>query len=64
MRCYMEDGKEKHSIGDLTMEPLRFIERQPPSLRTEPTKDVSAHRHDDDHCIDTQNQTGTSRYPY
>lgn len=64
VRCNMKDGEEEHSIGDLTMEPLRLIERQPSCLRPKPTKNVAAHRHDDDHCVDTQDKTRTSRYPY
>jgi len=51
MRRYVEDSEEQHGVGDLSMEPLRLIKRQYAHLGTEPSEDVSAHWHDDDHGI-------------
>jgi hypothetical protein len=64
MRCDVKDGEKQHSVSDLSVEPLGLVEWEPSRLGSEPTEDVSAHRHDDDHSVDTQNQTGTSRDPY
>jgi hypothetical protein len=63
MRGGMNDRKDQHGVSDLSVKPLRFVERYPSSLWSKPTEDISAHGHDDDHCINTQNQTGTSRNP-
>jgi len=55
MRCDVKDGEKQHSVSDLSMEPLGLVEWEPSRLGSEPTKDISAHRHDDDHSVDTQN---------
>lgn len=55
MRCDVKDSEKQHSVSDLSMEPLGLVEWEPSRLGSEPTKDISAHRHDDDHSVDTQN---------
>jgi hypothetical protein len=46
------------------MEPHGLIERNPPRLGPEPSEDVSAHGQENDHRVDGEDQTSTSRYPY
>jgi hypothetical protein len=64
MRSYVEDSEEKHSVSYLSVEPLRLVEWQYAYFRTEPSEDVSAHRHDNNHGINRQDKTCTSGYPY
>jgi hypothetical protein len=33
----VDDGPEEHGVCDLSMEPLRLIERQNPDLRSDPS---------------------------
>jgi hypothetical protein len=64
MSTCVQDGKEKHGVCDLFVEPLVLVERRPSSLWSKPSEDVSAHGHNDNHSVDRQNQTSTSRYPH
>lgn len=64
MRSCVKDGEDQHGVGDLSVEPHRLVEREPPRLGPQPSENVSAHGHDDDHGVNGQDQTGTSRYPY
>jgi hypothetical protein len=52
MRRYVEDSEEQHSVGNLSVEPLRLIKWQYAHLGTEPSEDISAHWHDDNHGVD------------
>ena len=52
MRCHVENGEEQHSISNLSMEPLGFVKRHEAGLGSEPSEDVSAHRHNDNHGVD------------
>ena len=52
MRCYVEDSEEEHGVSHLSMKPLRFIKRQKARLGSEPSEDISAHGHDDNHGVD------------
>ncbi len=52
MRRYVKDSEEQHSVGNLSVEPLRLIEWQCAHLRTEPSEDISAHGHNDNHGVD------------
>jgi hypothetical protein len=51
MGCYVEDSEEQHSVSNLSMEPLGLVKWQYANLGAEPSEDVSAHRHDNDHCV-------------
>lgn len=63
MRSGMSNGKHKHSVGNLAMEPYRLVEGEESNFRSEYSYDVSAHGHDNNHCINGQHQTSTSRNP-
>jgi hypothetical protein len=63
MRTSVEDSEEEHGVGNLPMEPHGLVKWHPSSFRSKPTKNVSAHRHDDDHGVNRQDKTSTSRYP-
>jgi hypothetical protein len=52
MRRDVENGEEQHSVGDLSVEPHGFIERRPPHLGSEPSENVPAHGHNDNHGVD------------
>lgn len=51
MRYHVEDGEEQHSIGDLSVEPHGFIQRHKARLGSQPSEDVSAHGHNDNHGV-------------
>jgi hypothetical protein len=52
MSTGVEDGEEEHGIGDLSVEPHGLVKWHPPSFGSKPTKNVPAHRHDNDHGVD------------
>jgi len=59
----MDDGEEEHAVGDLSMEPDGLVKRQPSDLGPDHSQDVPAHGHDNDHSVDREHQTSTSRNP-
>lgn len=59
----VDDGEEKHSICQLSVHPDVLIERKEPNGRSDPFHDGPAHRQQDQHTIDAQYQTGTTRAP-
>ena len=60
---HVNAGKEEYGIGDLSMEPLRFIEGKPAELRSNHPKDVAAHGQQDHGDIDGKGQARTAREP-
>jgi hypothetical protein len=52
MSTSVEDCEEQHGVCDLLVEPHVLVERCPSSLRSQPSENVSAHGHNDDHSID------------
>jgi hypothetical protein len=52
MGCGMSDGEDKHSVCDLSVKPHRLVKRKPSDLRPDHSKNISAHWHNDDHCVD------------
>lgn len=59
----VQNREEQHSVSDLSVEPHGFVQGQYPDLRPDHSQDVSAHGHHDDHGINGENKTSTSRYP-
>lgn len=57
------DGEEQHGVGNLPVEPLRLIQRKPSDLGPNHSKNVPAHREDNAHGVDRQDQTRTTRDP-
>lgn len=55
MRRHVENGEEQHSISNLSMEPLGFVKRHEARLGSEPSENVSAHRHNDNHSVNGEN---------
>jgi len=56
-------GKHQQSIGNLAMEPCRFIKWQPSDLRSDPPQDIPAHGQEYDGCINGEDKACTSRDP-
>jgi hypothetical protein len=63
MSTGVEDSEEEHGVGDLSVEPHGLVKWHPSSFGSKPTKNVPAHGHDNDHGVDRQDETSTSRYP-
>ncbi len=53
-------GEEEDGVGTLSMEPLRFVKRQPLEFRSNKSEQGSAHWQENEHDIDGENQTGSS----
>lgn len=51
MSASVENGEEQHGIGNLSMEPHRLVKRHPSSLGAKPSKNIPAHRHDNNHGV-------------
>jgi hypothetical protein len=64
MGAGVQNGEKEHSIGDLSVEPLVLVKWEPSSLGAKPSENVPAHGHDDNHCVDTEDQTSTTRNPH
>lgn len=60
MGCGVSDGEYEHSVCDLSVEPHRLVKRKPSDLGPNHSKNVSAHRHNNDHGVDRQHETSTS----
>lgn len=59
----MDYGPEQHGVGDLAMEPLAFVQREPSDLRSYISEQVPAHWQNNDHGVHAETQTGTTREP-
>jgi hypothetical protein len=51
MRRSVDDGKQEHAVGYLSVEPHGLVERNPSDLWSYDSQDVPAHGHDDDHGV-------------
>lgn len=59
----MDNGEEEQAICNLSMEPLRLVQRQPSNLGSHNTQDGPAHRKQYQAAIIGENQTSTTRNP-
>jgi len=64
MRCGMNNGEEQQRICELPVHPDVLIKRDKPNLGPDEAHDCPADRQQDEHAIDAQNQTSSSRHPY
>ena len=63
VRSDVHNGPEEHGVGDLAVEPLALVQRQPSNLRPYVSEQVSAHGQEDDHGVDAQAKTSSAREP-
>lgn len=59
----VEDGEHQHGVCQLSVKPEVLVERQEANLGSDPSHDGSADGEQDEHAIDTEDQTSTSRNP-
>lgn len=60
----MEDAEEEKRVGKLAMHPQILIEGEEADLGPNPAHNGSADGKQDEHAVDTEHQTSTSRNPY
>ncbi len=59
----VDNGEQEHRICELPVHPNVLIERKEPDFGPDEAHNRSADGQQDEHAIDTQDQTGSSRYP-
>src|SRR5436190_18369513 len=64
MRSSMNDTEKKKHVCSLTMKPQVFVEREESNFRSQKSNQVSTHREHDKECIDSEDKSRTTRYPY
>lgn len=60
----MEDAEKEQRVGNLAVHPQVLIKREETNLRSDPAHNGSADGKQDQHAVDAEDQTGTSRDPY
>lgn len=60
----VNNGPEQERVGDLSMEPYRLIEREPPKLWSNESQDVTAHGQQNHCTIHRQIETSTTGNPH
>ena len=63
MRSGVDDGKDKHGVGELAMHPDVFVQRDEPDLGADESHDGPAYRQQNEHAIDAKHQSSTTGEP-
>jgi hypothetical protein len=56
----MDDAEDEERICDLSVEPLRFIERKPSDLWSDVSEESAAHGEEDQGAVHAETEPGTS----
>lgn len=57
------NAEYQESVGELSVQPDVFIERQESNLGADPSHNRAANREEDEHTVDAQDETSTARNP-
>lgn len=60
----MKDAEKEERVRKLTVHPQVLIKREEANLGSDPAHNGSADGKQDQHAVDAENQTGTSRNPH
>lgn len=60
----MKDAEKEERVRKLAMHPQILVKREETNLGSDPAHNGSADGKQDQHAVDAENQTGTSRNPH
>lgn len=63
VRARVDDGEQQDRVGQLSVHPEVFVQGNESEFRTDPSHDSSTDRKKNEHAVNTQDKTCTSRHP-